>query len=86
MKKLLCIPLLLIVTANAGCLWARMYNPAGRETFLWLPGVGELVIDRQMPSEDFLKDQEETWRRLMAGPEVPAAKQIPIIATVTDTP
>lgn len=66
MKKLLCIPLMFIIAANAGCLWARMYNPAGQETFLWFSGIGELVIDRQMPSEEFLKRQEETWRRVMA--------------------
>ena len=85
MKKLLCIPLLFIVATNTGCFWARMYYPAGQETFLWFPGIGELVIDRKMPSEKFLKDQEETWRKLTSDPKDPVAKQIPITATVTDT-
>jgi hypothetical protein len=84
MNKLLWIPLLFVVAANAGCLWGRLYNPTGIETFVGYPGICEWVIHRKMPSGSLNESLDAEFEQATANES--GKKVVPITATVTDTP
>ncbi|HTU23791.1 MAG TPA: hypothetical protein VMF30_00250 [Pirellulales bacterium] len=66
--------LLVAIAASGGCFVTRIYNPAGREVYFVVPGVGEFLVHSDMPNEAFYKTVDGS--RAASGGTPPAERPL----------
>lgn len=91
MNKLLWMPLLLVVMANAGCV-RQCLNVADGELYilqkeLWVPVLGSIVACPQpKPSESRKQRLDAEFEGATSAADESEKRVVPLTATVTDTP